>query len=78
MKQMKQMSDDNQQLMWFKNKVANEQRSKKALEESFGMLSEKLRKTMVENQVVKLRTQKHHEQNREEVCSKFDKCHQAG
>ncbi|XP_042038752.1 protein SUPPRESSOR OF GENE SILENCING 3-like [Salvia splendens] len=68
-KQMKQMSDDNQQLMRFKNKVVNEQRSKKALEESFGVLSEKLRKTIVENQVVKLRTQKHHEQNREEMDS---------
>ncbi|KAL1540860.1 Protein SUPPRESSOR OF GENE SILENCING [Salvia divinorum] len=68
-KQMKQMSDDNQQLMWFKNKVVKEQMSKKALEESFGILSEKLRNTMVENQVVKLRTQKYHEQNKEEMDS---------
>ncbi|XP_057777290.1 protein SUPPRESSOR OF GENE SILENCING 3-like [Salvia miltiorrhiza] len=66
-KQMKQMSDDNQQLTWFKNKVVKEQTSKKALEESFGKLSEKLRRTMQENQVVKLRTQKHHEQNKEEM-----------
>ncbi|KAL1567907.1 Protein SUPPRESSOR OF GENE SILENCING [Salvia divinorum] len=68
-KQMKQMGDDNQQLMWFKNKVVKEQLSKKALENSFGVLSEKLRTTMVENHVVKLRTQKHHEQNKEEMDS---------
>ncbi|KAH6808272.1 hypothetical protein C2S51_029380 [Perilla frutescens var. frutescens] len=67
--QMKQMSEDNQQLLWFKNKVVKEQKSKKALEESYGILTEKLRKTMVENQVVKLRTKKHHEQNKEEMDS---------
>ncbi|KAK4486024.1 hypothetical protein RD792_008686 [Penstemon davidsonii] len=65
--QMKQMSEDNQQLMWFKNKVAKEQKSKKALEESFGVVTEKLRKTMEENRIVKLRTKKHHEQNKEEM-----------
>lgn len=68
--QMKQMSDDNQQLIWLKNKVVKEQRSKKALEESVGMLSQQLRRVHEETKVVKLRTQKHHEQNREEVCSK--------
>ncbi|KAL0424146.1 UNVERIFIED_CONTAM: protein SUPPRESSOR OFSILENCING 3 [Sesamum radiatum] len=54
--QMKQMSEDNQQLIWFKNKVAEEQTSKKALEESYGIVTEKLRKTMEENRIVKLRT----------------------
>lgn len=68
--QMKQMSDDNQQLIWLKNKVAKEQKSKKALEESYGMLSQKLRMTDEENKVVRLRTQKQHEQYKEEVCSK--------
>ncbi|KAL2246489.1 protein SUPPRESSOR OF GENE SILENCING 3 [Sesamum indicum] len=65
--QMKQMSEDNQQLIWFKNKVAEEQTSKKALEESYGIVTEKLRKTMEENRIVKLRTKKHHEQNKEEM-----------
>lgn len=69
-KQLKQMSEDNQQLGWYKNKVVKEQRSKKALEDSYGVLSEKLRKTMVENKEVQLRTKKHHEQNKAEVCSK--------
>ncbi|XP_059624505.1 protein SUPPRESSOR OF GENE SILENCING 3-like [Cornus florida] len=65
--QMKQMSEDNQQLVWFKNKVAKEQRHSKALEESFGILSEKLRKTSEENRIVRQRTKKHHEENKEEM-----------
>ncbi|XP_073125416.1 protein SUPPRESSOR OF GENE SILENCING 3 isoform X2 [Henckelia pumila] len=65
--QMRQMSEDNQQLTWLKNKVVREQVSKKALVESNSMLSEKLRQTMEENRVVKLRTKKHHEQNKEEM-----------
>ncbi|KAI3462340.1 hypothetical protein Pfo_019003 [Paulownia fortunei] len=65
--QMKQMSEDNQQLLWFKNKVAKEQMDKKALEESVGIVTEKLRKTLMENRIVKLRTKKHHEQNKEEM-----------
>ncbi|PIN16619.1 hypothetical protein CDL12_10710 [Handroanthus impetiginosus] len=69
--QMKQMSEDNQQLIWLKNKVAKEQTSKKALEESLGMLTEKLRKTVEENRIVKLRTKKYHEQNKEEVILKL-------
>ncbi|XP_022863317.1 protein SUPPRESSOR OF GENE SILENCING 3-like [Olea europaea var. sylvestris] len=65
--QMKQMSEDNQQLTWFKNKVAKEQRNNKALQESFGLISEKLRKTMEENRIVRLRTKMHHEQHKEEM-----------
>ncbi|KAK4490498.1 hypothetical protein RD792_001178 [Penstemon davidsonii] len=65
--QLKQMGEENQHLSWFKNNLAKEQKSKKALEESFGMMSEKLRKTMEENRIVKLRTKKHHEQNKEEM-----------
>lgn len=65
--QMKQMSEDNQQLTWFKNKVAKEQRSKKALEESVGWMSERLRKTLEENRIVRLRTKMHHEQHKEDM-----------
>lgn len=67
-KQMKQMSDDNQQLIYFKDKVIKEQKKTKAAEQFVEIISEKLRNTKVENQVIKLRTQKHHEQNKEEVC----------
>lgn len=67
MKQLKQMSEDNQQLIWFKNRVAKEQRHSKAVEESYGIISEKLRKMSEESQVVRIRTKKHHELNKEEV-----------
>ncbi|KAL8474912.1 hypothetical protein ACS0TY_031357 [Phlomoides rotata] len=68
-KQLKQMSEDNQQLLYFKNKVATEQTSKIALEQSLDKLSEKLRRTMVDNRAVKQATKKHFQQNREEMDS---------
>ncbi|XP_051129567.1 protein SUPPRESSOR OF GENE SILENCING 3 [Andrographis paniculata] len=68
-KQMKQMSEDNQQLIFLKNKVMKEQKHKKALEESLVVMSEKYRRTAEENRVVKLRTQKHHDLNKEEMDS---------
>ncbi|KAF7145698.1 hypothetical protein RHSIM_Rhsim04G0059000 [Rhododendron simsii] len=64
--QMRQMSEDNQQLIWFKDEVAKGQRRSKALEESLGVVSEKLRKTKEENRIVTQRSKIHHEQNKEE------------
>ncbi|KAF5181707.1 Suppressor of gene silencing protein [Thalictrum thalictroides] len=64
---MRQMSEDNQQLVWLKNKVVREQMHSKALEESFGMVTQKLRKTMEENRIVRQRTKLQHEQNKEEM-----------
>ncbi|PQM33976.1 protein suppressor of gene silencing 3-like [Prunus yedoensis var. nudiflora] len=58
---------DNQQLNWFKNRVAKEQRHAKALEESLGIVSEKLRKTTEENCIVRHRTKMQHEENKEEM-----------
>ncbi|GLT26670.1 hypothetical protein SLA2020_017190 [Shorea laevis] len=66
-KQMRQMAEDNQQLIWYKNRVVKEQRAKEQLEESFGIVSEKLRKTMEENRIVKQRTKMKHEENKEEM-----------
>lgn len=66
--QMKQMSEDNQQLLWFKSRIVKEQITKKVMVEQFSVMTEKLRRTMDENRVVKLKTKKHHEQNKEEVC----------
>ncbi|GAB4855788.1 Protein SUPPRESSOR OF GENE SILENCING [Ancistrocladus abbreviatus] len=65
--QMKQMSEDNQQLAWYKNKVAKEQRHSKALEESLNIVSEKLRKTSQQNRIVRQRTKMQTEQNKEEM-----------
>lgn len=64
---MKQMSEDNQQLTWFKNKAAKDQRQKKALEESFNIVTEKLRQTTEDYRIVMQRTTKLHEENKEEV-----------
>ncbi|KAG6777704.1 hypothetical protein POTOM_017533 [Populus tomentosa] len=55
------MAEDNQQLLYLKNKVVEEQ-----LEEFSGKVNEKLRKTEEEKRIVRLRTQMHHEQNKEE------------
>ncbi|KAI3715325.1 hypothetical protein L6452_22304 [Arctium lappa] len=65
--QLKQMNEDNQQLHWYKTRIAKEQKHSKALEESFGLVSQKLRKTEEENRIVRDRTQRYHEQNKEEM-----------
>ena len=64
---MKQMNEDNQQLTYFKNRVAKEQRNAKALEESLTIVSQKLHVTMEENRLVRQRTKEQHEQNKKEV-----------
>lgn len=64
---MKQMSEDNQQLTWFKNKAAKDQREKKALEVSNNILSKQLRQTMEQNRIVRQRTKEQYEENKEEV-----------
>ncbi|KAL6523750.1 Protein SUPPRESSOR OF GENE SILENCING [Orobanche gracilis] len=43
--------------------------TKKVMVEQFSVMTEKLRRTMDENRVVKLKTKKHHEQNKEEMDS---------
>ncbi|KAK6923533.1 Zinc finger-XS domain [Dillenia turbinata] len=65
--QMKQMSQENEQLNWYKDRVSKEQRHSKTVEESLGILSEKLRKTQEENRIVKQRTKMQHDQNREQM-----------
>ncbi|XP_070038194.1 protein SUPPRESSOR OF GENE SILENCING 3-like [Nicotiana tomentosiformis] len=62
-----QMSEDNQQLIWYKNKAAKHQKWAKASEESLKLVSEKLRQTIEENKIVRLRTKMHHEGNKEEM-----------
>ncbi|XP_075090135.1 protein SUPPRESSOR OF GENE SILENCING 3-like [Nicotiana tabacum] len=62
-----QMSEDNQQLIWYKNKAAKHQKRAKASEESLKLVSEKLRQLVEENKIVRLRTKMHHEGNKEEM-----------
>ncbi|GAB2287188.1 Protein SUPPRESSOR OF GENE SILENCING [Dionaea muscipula] len=63
--QMKQMSEENQQLNWYKNKVNRVQRETKAVEESLHLLSQKYRMVAEENRIVRQRTKLLYEQNKE-------------
>lgn len=65
--QIKQMSEDNQQLNWLKNRVVKERNKAKAYEESLDIVCEKLRKTKEENRIVRQRTLMQYEENKEEV-----------
>ncbi|XP_047254596.1 protein SUPPRESSOR OF GENE SILENCING 3-like [Capsicum annuum] len=65
----KQMREDNQQLIWFKNKAAKHRMQAKALEDSLSLVSAKHRQTLEENTIVRLKTKMHHEQTKEEMES---------
>lgn len=65
--QMKQMSEDNQQLIWLKNKVAKQKQNQKALVETVGLMSSQLRIATEENRVVRLRSKIQYDENKEEV-----------
>ncbi|PON47631.1 hypothetical protein TorRG33x02_322940 [Trema orientale] len=65
--QIQQMGEDNQQLGYYKDKLGEEKKHSKALEESFEIVSQKLRKTMEENRIVRQRTKMQQEENKEEV-----------
>nr|GME18682.1 protein SUPPRESSOR OF GENE SILENCING 3-like [Ipomoea batatas] len=64
---LKKMGEDNQQLMHFKDKAARHQKQAKALEESVNAAGAKLRQTLEETKVVRLRIKKHHEENKDEM-----------
>ncbi|XP_008795270.1 protein SUPPRESSOR OF GENE SILENCING 3 homolog [Phoenix dactylifera] len=64
---MKQMSEDNQQLIWLKNKVVKQEQWSKTLEETCGVMSQKLRESREENRIVRLRTKIQHEENKVEM-----------
>lgn len=65
--QIKQMREDNHQLIWLKNRNAKNEMTNKALQNNIGILNEKLRKTMEENRIVRQRTKIQHEENKEAV-----------
>ncbi|KAI6691723.1 hypothetical protein NL676_019433 [Syzygium grande] len=65
--QINQMTEDNQQLIWLKNKVVKERKHSRELEKSLGIVNERLGRTMEENRIVKQRTKIFYEQNREET-----------
>lgn len=64
---MKQMNEDNQQLMWYKNKAEKHLKHAKAIEESFVLMGEKYRQSTEETKIVRSKTKDHHVQKEEEV-----------
>lgn len=63
------MSEDNQQLGWYEDLLAQEKRHSKALEESMRTISDKLRQKEEENRILRARTKLQHQENREEVSN---------
>ncbi|WOL14274.1 hypothetical protein Cni_G23054 [Canna indica] len=81
---MKKMSEESQKVTWMKNKYIKEEQKSKALEKTFGYVTQKLRETMEENKIVRLRTKIQHEENKEEMDyqenffkEQMDKIHKA-
>jgi hypothetical protein len=64
---IKHINDDGQQLDIFKEKIAKEQLKSKVFADTLCQVTERLRKTTVENRVVRERTKEYHQQNKEEV-----------
>jgi len=65
--QMKQMSEDNQQLNYLKNKVVKTEQRSKAVEETLGVITQKLRVTMKENIFVRSKAKEKHLEYEQEV-----------
>jgi hypothetical protein len=65
--QMKQMSEDNQQLNYLKNKMVKIEQRSKAVEESLGDVSQKLRETMEENIFIRRKAKEKHLEYEQEV-----------
>jgi len=64
---MKQMSEDNQQLNYLKNKVVKTVQQSKAVEETLEFVTQRLRETMEENQFVKAKAKEKHLEYEQEV-----------
>lgn len=67
--QLKQMSDDNQLLILYKNKAEKFKKELEVLRGSFNTVCEKMRKVSQENLIVRQRTKLHHIEIKEEVIS---------
>lgn len=62
---IKHINDDGQQLDIFKNMIAKEQLKSKVFADTLCKVSEKLRKTIEENHIVRERIKESHQQNEE-------------
>ncbi|TVU51337.1 hypothetical protein EJB05_02756 [Eragrostis curvula] len=65
--QMKQMSEDNQQLNYLKNKVVKTEQRSKAVEETLGVITQKFRETMEENIFVRSKAKEKHAEYEQEM-----------
>ncbi|KAH9317167.1 hypothetical protein KI387_018936, partial [Taxus chinensis] len=63
---MEKMNEDNQKLMWFKNKVAKEQEHNKILEEAVSIVGGKLRMKESEIKIIRQRATDQHEESTRE------------
>lgn len=73
--QMKQMSEDNQQLNYLKNKMVKTEQRSKAVEESLGVVTQKLRETIEENIFVRSKAKEKHMEYEEEMKSQEEIFH---
>ncbi|KAL6641746.1 hypothetical protein ACP70R_019927 [Stipagrostis hirtigluma subsp. patula] len=73
--QMKQMSEDNQQLNYLKNKVVKTEQRSKAVEETLGVITQKLRETMEENIFVRSKAKEKHLEYEQEMKAQEDFFH---
>ncbi|CAN6330805.1 unnamed protein product [Urochloa humidicola] len=64
---MKQMSEDNQQLNYLKNKVVKTEQRSKAVEETLGVVTQRLRETIEENQFVRDKAREKHLEYEQEM-----------
>ena len=66
---IRQMGEDNPQLLWLKNRVSELQGRAKYLDESNTMLKEKVHKEVKEKEILRRRACQQHEQTLEEVSN---------
>ncbi|OIW00442.1 hypothetical protein TanjilG_05793 [Lupinus angustifolius] len=66
-KEIRKMGEDNEQLHYWVTKAGKYEKHKKILEESLSVMAERMRQTMDESHIVRLRTKKQHDETSEEL-----------